>query len=163
MKKDFSDKSIDECNEAALNRVYRSLSAKEQSSKKLRNKLELEGYPPSSIEYALNKAASVGVLDDVRYCDMLVRSTLSQGKGMNKCLAEIESLGIDPMNLESYSEYVQNEDANELDRALDYLSNHRTHAKDIRASAFRKLVSRGYSLDIASKASRIYCQFLSDS
>lgn len=156
MKKDFSDKTKEECNEAALARVYRSLAASEQSSHKLRRKMESEGYPSDSIEYALERAMTIGALDDERYCNMLVRSTLNQGKGVQKCLKEIESLNIDPMQLESYIEYLNNDDFSEIDRALDFLERHPTKAKDIRGSAFRKLVSKGFSFEIASKASEEY-------
>lgn len=156
MKKDFSNKTKEECDEAALARVYRSLSASEQSSKKLRKKMELEGYPSSSIEYALERASKVGILDDMRYSEMLVRNALSTGKGMQKCVREIEALGIDPMEIESYVEYIEEDERSEVDRAVEFLERHRPRAKDIRSSAFRKLVTKGYSFDAASKASWIY-------
>lgn len=160
MKKDFSDKTKEECNEAALARIYRSLAASEQSSQKLRRKMESEGYPPDSIEYALNRATAIGALDDERYCNMLVRSTLNQGKGMQRCLKEIEALGVDPMQLESYIEYLDNDDCSEIVRAMDFLERHPIKAKDVRGSAFRKLVSKGFSFEIASKASEEYSRSL---
>lgn len=160
MNKDFSEKSKEECNEAALARVYRSLSVSEQSSKKLRRKMESEGYPLDSIDYALDKARSIGALDDERYCELLVRSTLNQGKGMMRCIREIESLDIDPMQLDSYIEYIENDEVSEIDRAIEFLERHAPKSKDLRASAFRKLVAKGYSFEIASQASERYLDTL---
>ena len=91
---------------------------------------------------------------------MLVRNTLASGKGMQRCLREIEGLGIDPMELESYAEYIEGDEDTETDRALEFLKSHRSKAKDVRGSAFRKLISKGYSFEIASRASSEYMDFL---
>lgn len=162
MKKDFSDKSAEECDKLAFERVVRSLTASEQSSKKLRKKMELEGYPSSSIDYALDRATNIGILDDVRYCDMIVSRALTTGKGMYKCMREIEELGVNPEDIYSYSEYLEQGQEGEIERAVEYLKRHSPKAKDVRSSAFRKLVSRGYSFEVASKATSEYMDFLKE-
>ena len=43
-------------------------------------------------------------------------------------------------------------------RAYEFLLHHRPQGKNLRDSAFRKLVNKGYSINAASKAARKYSE-----
>lgn len=159
-KKDFSGYTQEECDRLAFDRVVRSVSACEQSTLKMRKKLEEAGYPQSSIEHAIDKAVRIGAIDDKRYSECLIRSAMSSGKGLRFALNEIESLGVNAYDLESYNEYLDAGEEAEIERALDFLSRHPTRAKDRRGAAYRKLMSKGYSSAVASTASRLFAENL---
>lgn len=157
-RKDFSGFSQEECDRLAFEKVVRSVSVCEQSTAKMRRKLEDAGYPASSVDHAIEKAVRIGAIDDVRYSESLVRSTLASGKGLRFALKEIESLGVDVYRLESYNEYLESGEEADLERAIDFLSRHPSRAKDKRGAAYRKLVSRGYAPSVASTASRLFAE-----
>lgn len=51
---------------------------------------------PMPADAAIERALSVGYLDDTRFADVLVRSRLRSGKGMSGILRELRTHGIDP-------------------------------------------------------------------
>lgn len=157
-KRDFTGISDEECALMAFNRIIRSVSACEQSSTKMRRKLQESGYPEAAIDEAIAKALRIGAIDDKRYSECLIRTSIASGKGLRFALDEIRSLGIDPDTLESYSEHMGQGEEAEIERALEYLARHPSKAKDKRGAAYRKLVSKGYGYDVASTASRLYAE-----
>ena len=154
-RKDFSGLSQEECDRLAFEKVVRSVSA---CTTKMRRKLEQAGYPASSVDHAIDKAVRIGAIDDVRYSESLVRSTLASGKGLRFALKEVESLGVDVYGLESYNEHLESGEEAELERAIDFLSRHPSRAKDKRGAAYRKLVSKGYAPSVAATASRLFVE-----
>lgn len=143
---------IDEQIKHAYNRILRCTSISEQSTLKMRAKLERDGYSEQAIESALEKAVASGALDDVRYCECLFRNTLSQGKGLIKAIAEAEQLGVDHESLYALEDVTDEGEEGMIARALDVLSHARLSGKNRRASAMRKLVAKCYPYDIAQKA-----------
>lgn len=160
-KKDYSTYTSEECDRIAFDKLVRSVSASEQSTAKMRRKLHESGLPGDSVESAIEKAVRIGAIDDKRYAECLVRSTLASGKGLRFALKEIEGLGIDPYELDSYNEHLEEGDDADVERALDFLSRHPSRSKDVRGAAYRKLISKGYDGGIASTASRLYAESLS--
>lgn len=160
-KKDYTSYSVEECDRIAFDKLVRSVSASEQSTAKIRKKLHESGLPDDSVEKAIERAVRIGAIDDRRYAECLVRSTLSTGKGIRFALHEIEELGIDPLNLDSYNEHLEEGEGAEIQRALDLLRRHPSRSKDVRGAAYRKLMAKGYDSSIASTASRLYAESLS--
>lgn len=159
-KTDFQGLTEDEVEEKAFNKILASASAAEQSTPKIRIKLEASGYPDASINNALRKACSLGIVDDRRYCECLIRSTLASGKGLAFAIKEIESIGIDPNTLDAYQEYLESGEDPLLENALNYLTKHPPRSKNPYASCYRKLMSRGFNHEIASDAARAYIDSL---
>ncbi len=154
----FDEAKPTEGMKAAYSKVLRSISASEQSTEKLKKKLVLAGFSDNEIEYALNKAVEIGAVDNRRYSECLIRMTIFQGKGLSGALKEIQSLGVDPYSLESYEEYLELGENADFERALEYLENHPPRAKNIRDSAFRKLFSKGYSVDVCTRAAKSFTE-----
>lgn len=146
--------SKEESIQLAYNKILRSASVCEQSTLKIKGKLQLAGYPDDVIEVAVNKAVDFGIIDDARYADMLIRSTLASRKGLAKIQPEIQRLGIDINELESYQNYCDTQQSDIADQAFDFLASHPPRSKNIYASAINKLLNRGYSRDIACSAAR---------
>ncbi len=144
--------------ECACQKILRSVSAREQSSQRMRDKLKRDNFSSDVIDEAIERACRCHVIDDRRYSDMLIRSTLSQGKGLVFVIEEIEALGVDVYDLDSYKEFLEQGEGFDEQRALDFLKSHPPRSKNIRESAYRKLVNKGYSTSVASTVARRYCE-----
>lgn len=144
--------TLREQEEAAYAKILRCLSACEQSTARVRKKLVSAGFSEEAIACAMEKALRVGVLDDARYAECLIRSNALSGKGMEFAKREVAALGICIEEVEAYQEYLDGGEDAQIEAACDLLSRHPSRAKDQRGAAFRKLLNKGYSMDMASKA-----------
>lgn len=140
--------------EAAYQKILRCLAASEQSSIKLRQKLLRAGFSDKDAEEALDRAQAVGVVDDCRYAELLVRHCLACGKGLRHARQELEELGVDIEQLEAYQEHMALGEDAELERALQVLQAHPPRSKNLREAAYRKLVNKGFGSELAARAAR---------
>ncbi len=139
----------------ALKRILRMATATECTSKKVTDKLLRAGFSEAECAAALHRAQELGIIDDARYLESLIRSRLYAGKGRFGVTQEIEELGFDP---EHFAEVFDEFEDDELSRALSFLEAHPPHSKNLRDGAFRKLVHRGFSFDIAGQAARLWLE-----
>lgn len=151
-----------ECVERALKKIYRCVAASEQSTAKMHQKLKNAGYPETVIEEALARACAIGAIDDRRYAECLIRTTIAFGKGTKFAEREIETLGIDVMSIAPYREHVEKGEAAEVQRAVECLIMHPPHAKRLYDACYRKLISKGYSQEVSSMGSKEYCRQLGE-
>ena len=125
----------------------------------LKKRLVRDGFEEEVAQVAIERACACGLVDDSRYADMLVRSRLMQNKGLNSIKREVEELGIDPYSVDSFCEYESNHDElDEFERANQFLLRRPPRAKNIRESAYRKLMQKGFSSSIASRVAREYAE-----
>ncbi len=148
--------SFEEQVDRAFHKILKCANAKEQSSQKMEEKLAFAGFSPQASEAAMSRAICASIISDERYADCLIRSTLAQGKGLERILAEIEALDVNVEDLDAYQEYVQDVSPTMEERAIRYLEKHPTQAKDAYSACMRKLLNRGYSTDVASHATKAY-------
>lgn len=142
----------------AYQKILRWAAVRERSTAYLRERLLKDGFSPAAVEEALQRALRVRAVDDRRYADALVRMKLAAGRGLRDAEREIEDLGIDPATLDSWIEHEQKGRDFEIDRALAALRRRPPQAKRAREAAFRRLVSQGFSTDIAATASRAWSE-----
>lgn len=153
-KDDFSQ-------EAAFQKIVRLVNHAEQSSKLLRKRLVRDGFPEEIADTALERAMNCGIIDDLRYAEMLVHSRINQNKGLASIKRELENLGVDPDSVDALCEYKESHDEqDEIERAFMVLSRQPPRAKNVRESAYRKLVQKGFSSSIASHVARRYAEDL---
>lgn len=155
-KTDISSLSVEEQSKCAFDRIVRIANKREISSKKMRMKLETVGFSEEAINDSIGKAVEYGFIDDRRYSECLIRTTLSMGKGLSQIEYEIKALGIDLFELEPYQQYIKDGEQMQLERAIAVLNKHSTRSKNPYASCFRKLISRGFSLSVAEQATKEY-------
>ncbi|MGO5315858.1 regulatory protein RecX [Paraeggerthella sp. LCP19S3_G8] len=145
----------DDSPERAFRKIERLACAREQASEALRRRLVREGFCEDAVEEAVARAQACGLVDDLRYADVLVRSRLSQGKGRRGIVAELEDLGIAVDEVASLSEgQGVGDDASEISRAIALLERKPPRSKNAREAAYRKLVQKGYGSSVASSAAR---------
>lgn len=145
--------------DSAFAKIQRLLCIREHASALLYKRLLANGYEDRIASEAVQRAIDCGLVSDERYADVLVRSRLSQGKGLRGIAFELEQADIDPHNVPAYQEALfRDSGPDELARALSLLAAKPPKAKRIHEAAYRKLVQKGYESSVAASAARIFAE-----
>ena len=168
----------------AFEKVTRLACARERGSRELIDRLVRDGFSQEVAESAVRHALGCGLIDDTRYGAVLIRTRVSQGRGRKGIEDELERAGIaasdipgwpeeffsvddfDPFRVSANSEDGlvccsfggESSDEQEIERALALLRRKPPRSKNIQASAYRKLVTKGYSTSVASAATRRFME-----
>lgn len=145
--------------DSAFAKIQRLLCIREHASALLYKRLLSSGYDDRIASEAVQRAIDCGLVSDERYADVLVRSRLSQGKGLRGIAFELDQAGIDPQTVPAYQEALYRDSGpDELARALSLLAAKPPKAKRIHEAAYRKLVQKGYESGVAASAARIFAE-----
>ena len=136
--------AVPEEEEKAFSRISRLVASRERCACELEKRLVQDGFSERDAQSAIARAVSCGMVDDLRYADILVRSRVSQGRGRAGIEEELNRCGIDGVS--------------EQDRAFDFLCRKPPRSKNAYAAACRKLAARGYSPDVVFAAARRYAK-----
>ena len=168
----------------AFEKVTRLACARERGSRELIDRLVRDGFSREVAESAVQRALDCGLIDDVRYGAVLVRTRVAQGRGRKGIEDELERAGIAASDIPGWPEEFfsvddfnpfrvnanaedgivgcsfgsESSDEQEIERALALLRRKPPRSKNIRASAYRKLVTKGYSTSVASVATRRFME-----
>ena len=143
----------------AFNRIESWCSRKFRSERDIRNRLRREGFEDQEIDDAVDRAKRCLLIDDDRFADAFIRSCIRSGKGQSGIAFKLKQEGINPESVEGWPEdYIDSSFESELDRALKLLDNKPPRSKNVQASAYRKLITKGYSSAVASRAAREFCE-----
>ena len=145
--------------EQAFRKIERLACMREHASKALQARLEKDGFDPQVAQSAIERALRCGLISDERFADVLVRSRLSQGRGLQGIAAELVTLDIDPFSVTAYLEATEGQTGpDELARALAFLDAKPPRGKRLRDSAYHKLMQKGYGASVSASAARIWSE-----
>lgn len=168
----------------AFEKVTHLACTRERGSRELIDRLVRDGFPQEVAESAVRRALDCGLIDDTRYGAVLIRTRVAQGRGRKGIEDELERAGIaasdipgwpeeffsvddfDPFRVNANAEDdvvgcsfgSESSDEQEIERALALLRRKPPRSKNVQASAYRKLVTKGYSASVASAATRRFME-----
>lgn len=141
--------------EYAFKRLTRLCMQQERCTSEAKKRLARMGFPESVTATTVARAVNCGLIDDVRYGDVLVRSRIAQGKGLSGIRKELEHLQIDPCNINELCRIeAESDNETEINRAVSLLNKRSITAKNKRDAAYRRLITKGFSPSIAGAAVR---------
>ncbi len=170
--------------QAAFEKVKRLACARERGTRELVDRLVRDGFAKEDARHAVERAVECGLVNDIRYGAVLVRTRVSQGRGRHGIEQELERAGITATDIPGWPEEFfytgdfdpfraddadfdgimragfggESSDEAEVERALSLLRRKPPRAKNVQASAYRKLISKGYSSSVASAAVRRFLE-----
>ena len=144
--------------EAAYQKILRLLNYRDRTSHELAERLQKDGFSSRATCGALDRAMRLGLVDDARYCRNYIDQSVRAGKGRRVVENDLKRKGVSQADILFYLSVSVFEKENEEERAYQFLLKHPPRGKNIRESAFRKLVSKGYSINAASKSAVRYLQ-----
>ncbi len=146
----------------AFEKIARLVTRRDYSTKQIKEKLIKAGFSLPETDAAITRAKECGYLDDERFARMYVFNKFNQGQGILRIKQQLKTLGIEGEFIDTfYKEASSNLGLDEFERALHFLELHPTQSKNVRDGSFRKLINKGFSVDISSKAARAYAEKLS--
>ena len=137
----------------ARKKTERLISVRDRSSAELKLRLEKAGFSDTVIRREVDDALSAGLVDDERFMRLYIEGKKRCGWGQNRIEAELKRFGIEIRLSEGYPESFFDEEE-EIKRAQECLCSFRSSAKDQWAAGYRRLISRGFSREIAQKVLR---------
>ena len=146
--------SLAEEESKAFKKILKLASIREQASKKLYERLIKDGFSEQAASSALARAIEVHIVDDKRYAEAYLRTQLAQGKGRRGIERALEQLDIDSPSEETWQLAYEQFGNDELKRAIALLNRKPPRSKNLREGAYRKLIQKGYSGDVAASAAR---------
>ena len=149
-------KQLIDNDEAAYQKILRLLNYRDRTSHELAERLQRDGFSPRATYEALDRATRLGLVDDTRYCRNYIEQSFCAGKGRRVVENDLKRKGVSQADVLLYLSTSVFEEENEEERAYQFLLKHPPRGKNIRESAFRKLVSKGYSINAASKTAVRY-------
>lgn len=142
----------------AFSKIVGLINASERSAHEIRKRLKQAKYPETEIEDALTRAIHCGLIDDARYARILIQSRINQGWGRNGIERELLRNDIDPDSIEGWPYEFPISDDEQFEKAYELLKRKPPRSKNIRESAYRKLIQKGYPSSIASQVARQWAE-----
>ena len=143
--------------EKAFQKIIRYLTYCDRTTYELHCKLANAGFSEEVIQSSLDRVCHAGFVNDEHLAQRLIEQYFQAGKGKNAAIASLKKKGIPENVINQLLLESSYEEEDESARALTYLYRHPPRGKNLHDSAFRKLISKGYSVSAASSAASSYC------
>ena len=142
----------------AFKKIERLVAVRDRSVSEVTKRLKQDDFSSAVIDEAIDRALRCNYLDDHRFADILIRSRLSAGRGVEGIKRELQDHQIDLVSCEALFDEYQALYPSEFTRALDALMKKPPRAKNKQQAAFSKLMRMGYSSAIAAAAARQWAE-----
>ena len=141
--------------DAAFNRCVALISHSPRTTKEMRDRLKREGFPPASVDSAVGRALTCGLLDDGNYAEQYALTRISRGYGLRRIKDELARKGIDAERCDFWSDLQEEQDGDaEFRAALAFAKGKTFSSKHPDQALFAALVRRGYSTSCAYRVIR---------
>lgn len=142
--------------DAAMTRALDIISRREVSQRMLERRLGDDGYTSATVLRVSSRIVEYGYLDDHRYAKLVWRSESAAGKGPGRAAQKLRLAGVDPTVADAALEECREEgtidDPIDSAKSLAIRWGAPFQSRTEKQRAVRKLLSRGFPLDIALRA-----------
>lgn len=142
---------------AAMEKINSLISVRERCCSEVSERLARAGFNEEEIEDAVESAVRCGLVSNERYARAYIRGKSNLGWGKGKILMHLRRDGIEEETIDACSDEFNSPDE-EYQRALRELKKKTSRSSNPYASYMRRLVGKGYSYEVASRATK---EFLS--
>jgi regulatory protein len=81
--------------EATWRALLKALERRNFSISEIRRRLKLKGHQPEAVDYAVDRAIGLGLLDDRAFAERFVASRAARGRGPGRLRQDLRALGVD--------------------------------------------------------------------
>lgn len=134
----------------ARDRALMLLGYRDRSSHELRRKLSDDGYPSSVTDAVVARLEELDLVNDARFAELWTKSRAAAGVGARKIVVELRQRGVSQDIVHAVQASL--DDSSELERAIVSLRGQTAQSPKEREKLLRRLVSRGFTLDVALRA-----------
>ena len=135
---------------ACVDLAYKYLGRKSHTKMQVILYLQGKNFDNKVIGRVISKLEEYGYLDDMQYAKTYI-DIKKTSKGKRMLSAELKLKGVDSKTIEEALETLEDEDINAYNVAKKYIKN-KPFDFELKAKAFRYLISKGFSYDIATGA-----------
>lgn len=139
----------------AMDKINALVGIRERTCAELIERLQRSGFSAAESAQAVESAVACGLVDETRYAHVLIRSKVNAGWGKRKIVERLKRDGV-PADIIASCEDCFPGRQDDLDRAVRELSKRSTSSADPYAAYMRRLVGKGYSVDLAREAVETY-------
>ncbi len=133
----------------ALDRAFEHLSASMKTEKQMRDYLVKRGYVSAVVDYCIEKLRYYGYVNDEEYCKSFVAS--SSDKGRKKLEIDLKKRGVKDSDIEAALADFE-EDGEQVYLVLTKYMRGKVCDRNTLYKAYRYIISKGYSYDLAKEA-----------
>ena len=142
--------------DAAMQRAFDIISRREVSRSMMERRLRDDGYSPKVVSDITDRIVDLGYLDDLRFARLVWRAENGAGRGRARVVQKLRTAGVDPQVIDAAEEACRADgelrEPLEMARALAVRLGAPFSDKTTRQKAVRRLVTKGFPLDIAIRA-----------
>ena len=135
----------------AMEKINSLISVRERCVKETRERLNSCGFNQEEIDDAIETALRVGLLSEERYTRAYIRGKTNAGWGRRKIEYRLHMSGIQDQTIQACEDEFSSP-AQEYERALSELRKRPTRSANPYGAYMRRLVAKGFSQDLASRA-----------
>ncbi|MCL2881420.1 MAG: recombination regulator RecX [Coriobacteriia bacterium] len=133
---------------AAMARCLRLLNARDKTTHELRARLSQDGYHGRAIDATLDRLLELSLVDDERFAENYVDTSLRAKKGWGRIVRELARKGIE---LDPDDEHYRPDPEDEYQAAFALVERLPVGTEKERNRVLRRLISRGYAYPTALK------------
>jgi len=140
-------KRVDEAEpSAAMARCLRLLNARDKTTHELRTRLARDGYHGRSIDKTIDRLVELALVDDQRFTENYVDSSLRAKKGWGRIARELARKGIE---IDPDDDRFRPDPEDEYQAAFTLVERLPVETEKERNRVLRRLITRGYSYPMA--------------
>lgn len=152
---DNEKKEIKHC----YKRIVMLVSYKERCVEELRDRLvNKEKYDEVIFKKAIKKALQHDIVNDKRFSELYALNKFADNRGVDGVIKYLDKMKIPYKENDYLCTIIDLEKEKEINKALNVLEVKPPRSKNVYTGAIRKLICRGFSIDVSDKAVKIWIE-----